>query len=189
MNTKSLSSLRQFFHYLNRYFMVPTFRLGLGATVGNPFSGYIMVVNTTGRRSGKTRSTPVNYAILNGSVYCMSGWGGISDWYRNLLANPQVELILPSGSLTGTAETVSDPEERRTALRQVLRAAGFAGFLEGFNPITASDEEIEEKIGGLPLVRIRPTGLAAGPYDAGGWGWISVFALSAAFLALLWRKK
>lgn len=181
--------LRRVFWYLNRYFMVPMFRLGLGPCIGNPLSGYIMVIKTRGRKSGITRYSPVNYAILDGSVYCLAGWGRLSDWYRNLLANPRVELILPSGGLVGTAETVSDPAERRIALRQVLRAAGFAAVFEGFNPYSASDEEMERKAGSLPVVRIHPSGLAAGPSDPGGWAWIGVFALSAAFFFLNRRKK
>lgn len=67
--------LRRFFWYLNRYLMVPMFRLGLGPVIGNPLSGYIMVIKTSGRKSGITRYSPVNYAILNGSVYCLSGYG------------------------------------------------------------------------------------------------------------------
>ncbi len=88
--------------------MVPMFRLGLGAFVGNPFTGYIMVLKTTGRKTGRVRYTPVNYAILNGSVYCIVGFGKIAHWYRNLQAHPEIELILPSGPTSGTAEEVTD---------------------------------------------------------------------------------
>ena len=63
--------LRQFFRLLNRYFMVPVFRLGLGAFVGSPLGGYIMVVKTIGRKTGEARYTPVNYAIIDGNVYCL----------------------------------------------------------------------------------------------------------------------
>ena len=181
--------LRQIFRYLNRYFMVPMFRLGLGSWMGNPLSGYIMVIRATGRKSGKTRYAPVNYAIFNGSVYCMAGWGHVSDWYRNLLANPQVELLLPAGAISGTAETVSDPLERRTALRRILKNAGFAALFEGFNPYTISDEEMERKVGSLPVVRIRPNGLASGALDGGGWAWISLLVISLAGWLFLKRGK
>ena len=98
-------------------------------------------------------------------------------------------MILPSGGLAGTAETVTDPDERRLALRQVLRAAGFAAAFESLNPYTDSDEEMDRKVGRLPLVRIRPSGLAAGPSDLGGWAWITVFVLSAALFLLRRGKK
>ena len=80
------NSLRRIFWYLNRYFMVPMFRLGLGPLMGNPFSGYIMVIKTSGRKSGLTRYAPVNYAILNGSVYCLSGWGHL--WIGTATCSP-----------------------------------------------------------------------------------------------------
>ena len=39
----SVAVLRHIFSVLNRFFMVPCFRLGLGPFMGNPLSGYIMV--------------------------------------------------------------------------------------------------------------------------------------------------
>ena len=67
--------LRRIFWYLNKCLMVPVFRLGLGPLMGNPFTGYIMVLKTTGRKTGKQRYTPVDYAIQDGKVYCLAGLG------------------------------------------------------------------------------------------------------------------
>ncbi len=53
--------VRRIFWFLNTFFMVPLFRLGLGPFFGNPLSGYIMVLKAIGRKSGKVRYTPVNY--------------------------------------------------------------------------------------------------------------------------------
>ena len=95
-----------------------------------------------------------------------------SDWFRNLLAHPEVEIILPGGALFARAEEVSDAAERLTVARQVLLNAGFAGFFEGYNPRTISDAALAEKISDLPVTRFTPLGLANGPFDPGGWGWI-----------------
>jgi deazaflavin-dependent oxidoreductase (nitroreductase family) len=165
-------ALRQIFRYFNRYLMVPVFRLGLGIFMGNPVTSYIMVIKTIGRKSGKVRHAPVNYAIANGCVYCVSGWGQTSDWYRNMMAHPDIELIMPSGAIHGHAAVVTDPLERRVMLRQVLKNAGFAGFLEGFNPHGVSDEELEKKAAVMQLVRITPNGLGSGAFDPGNWSWI-----------------
>ena len=54
-----------------------------------------MLVKTRGRRTGRMRYAPVNYAILNGCVYCMSGWRESSHWFRNLLADPRVTAVIP----------------------------------------------------------------------------------------------
>jgi deazaflavin-dependent oxidoreductase (nitroreductase family) len=137
----------------------------------------MMVLKTIGRKSGKTRYSPVNYAILNGNIYCMAGWGQIADWYRNLTSTPMVEVILPGRALAGSAEEVTQSPERITALRKVLIAGGFAGFMLGVNPYTVSDERLAEKTKEIPLIRIRPCGIGSGASDPGGWLWIPVVIL------------
>lgn len=164
--------LRFVFKYINKFFMVPAFRLGLGSLIVNPVAGYIMVLKTTGKKSGKVRYAPVNYAIIDGSVYCVPGWGRGSHWFSNLKANPNVELQMPGGAMIGLAEEVTNAEEARRAVVEVARNAGFATFFNGLNPLTATDEEVLTKVGELPVVRIHPTGFCRGPNDPGGWGWV-----------------
>jgi len=164
--------MRRIFWYLNKYFMVPIFRLGLGPFFVNPLAGYIMVLKNIGRKSGKTYYTPVNYAIHKGNVYCISGGRRTSDWFRNLLANPEIEIILPGGAIFARAEEVSDPDEKCFVARQILINAGFAGFFEGYNPRRISDAELQERISNLPLLRFQPLGLGGGPADPTGWAWV-----------------
>jgi hypothetical protein len=163
------SFLRYIFWILNKFFMVPVFRLGIGPFFGNPIWGYMMVLKITGRKPGKTGFSPVNYAIQNGIIYCMAGWGYIADWYRNMISCPKIEMILPGGALAGEVEEVINSTERITALRKVLKAGGFAGFMLGVNPHTASDEKLEEKTKGIPLMRIKPCEIGSGASDPGGW--------------------
>jgi deazaflavin-dependent oxidoreductase (nitroreductase family) len=178
--------LRRFFWFLNRYFMVPLFRLGLGRLVVSPVSGYIMVLKVIGRKTGQVRYAPVNYAIWKGEIYCLSGGRETSDWYRNLLATPEAELILPTGTLFARMEPVTDPETRRLIIRQVLKNAGFAGFFEGYNPFTISDVELMKRSADLPLLRFHPLGPGSGASDPGGWAWFWVWGV---LLAVLWFWK
>ena len=180
--------LKQLFGVFNRVLMVPLFRLGLGLFIGNPLTGYIMVLKTVGRKTGKLRYTPVNYAILNGQIYCVAGFGQTSLWYRNLQAQPRLELLMPGGAFSGVAETVSDPAEAVQALRQVLISAGFAGYFYGFNPRTVAEARLRELTDTALVIRIRPDGLGNGAGDAGGWLWLLVFVMSACLLLWLWRK-
>ena len=179
--------MRRIFRVLNKFFMVPMFRLGLGSLLGNPLSGYIMVLKVVGRKSGRIRYTPVNYAIRNGNIYCISGGRQSSDWFRNLKANPQIEVILPAGPIFGYVEEVSDANERRKVIRQVLQNAGFAGFFEGYNPFTISDEELLSKSSDLPVLRIRPIGIGSGAFDPGGWVWVWLFIITLAIIWILVR--
>ena len=83
--------MRRFFWFLNKFFMVPIFQLGLGPFFGNPLTGYIMVLKVIGRRTGRLRFAPVNYAIFDGKIFCLSGYRKGSDWYRNLRARPAIQ--------------------------------------------------------------------------------------------------
>jgi len=176
---------RRIFRVINKYFMVPMFRLGFGPIFGNPLTGYITVLKTIGRKSGKVRYVPVNYTIYKGNIYCISGWRKSSDWYRNLHANPEIEIMLPGGTLYTRMDEICDPDEKGLIARQVLKNAGFAGFFEGYNPFTISDEELKHKIADLPVLRFHPLGVGNGPSDVGGWAWIWSFVVTAILIVLL----
>ncbi len=105
--------------------------------------GRIMVIKHRGRKSGKEYLTPVNYAVVDDEIFCTAGFGSISDWYRNMLANPKVELWLPERKDFYCAEDVSDWPNRLFLLRQVIIASGFAGLLFGLNPKKLSNEELD----------------------------------------------
>lgn len=169
-----MNALRRVFWFLNRFFMVPIFRLGLGAIFCNPLSGYIMVIKNIGRKSGKLYYTPTNYAIIDGNIYCIAGFGRKAHWYRNLMAHPTAEIILPGRAVSGTAEEVTDSSEALRACRQIFKNAGFAGFFEGYNPWTAPDERFLQTLEHAPILRFRPVGVANGPLDQSGWHWITL---------------
>ena len=164
--------LRRLFRVLNRL-MVILFRLGLGAW-GNAskYGGYIMVIKNTGRKSGLSRLTPVNYAMVNGDVYCTAGFGEESDWYRNIMTNPQVEIWLPNGRWAGVAEDVTGLSDRASIFRQVIIASGFAGLLFGVNQKKMSDSELDELLAHYRLIRIRRTGALTGPGGPGDLAWV-----------------
>ena len=179
--------LRRIFWFLNKFFMVPMFQLGFGPFFGNPFTGYIMVLKTIGRKSGKVRYVPVNYTIYKGNIYCISGARQSSDWYKNLHATSDIEMILPSGNIYAHMDEISDPDEKVVIARQILKNAGFAGFFEGYNPFRISDEELQNKVADLPVLRFQPLGLGNGASDAGGWAWIWSFVVTILILLALVR--
>lgn len=183
--------VRRGFRYGNK-FMLLMWRLGLQRFgMSNPYLGYIMVLTHKGRKSGLARRTPVNFAVINGDVYCVAGFGAAADWYRNLLADPHVQVWLPDGSWwAGEAEDVTGmPDEQRLPLlRQVLINSGFAAYAAGLNPRDMSDTALDAATAGYGLVRIRlvePRTGAGGPSDL-AWVW-PVAALGLAFLMV--RRK
>jgi deazaflavin-dependent oxidoreductase (nitroreductase family) len=186
----SANALRQGFKVFNR-FMVLMFRLGTGPAIWQPAPvGKIMVITHTGRKSGLTRRTPVNYALIDGDIYCIAGFGPGSDWYRNILSNPQVEVWLPGGWWEGTAEDVSGNANRLPILRQVLVNSGFAAYVAGINPKKINAEQLTQLTAPYRLVRIHRTAPRTGPGGPGDMAWVwqgaGIFLLG---LLLLRRKK
>jgi deazaflavin-dependent oxidoreductase (nitroreductase family) len=164
--------LRRVFKIFNR-FMLLMWRLGLGRWMNNPrISGQIMVISHTGRRTGLRRRTPVNYAIVDGELYCLAGFGRFSDWYLNVMANPSVEVWLPGERWTGEAEDITATPDNARLMRQVLIGSGFAARLAGINPKTMSDEELLTATHDYRLLNIRRTSPLTGPGGPGDLAWI-----------------
>ena len=162
------------FRWANRHVMLPMLRHRIaGAWVGSPLIGYFLTLTTTGRRSGLLRETPLNYAILDGHVYVLSGFGAHADWYLNLTADPQVTLGLPGRTLQGAAAPVLDPVEAERAAMAVARNCGFALVFEGTNPLTVTDEHLREQLAGRPVVRISTSeAIRPGRHDPGSHSWL-----------------
>jgi deazaflavin-dependent oxidoreductase (nitroreductase family) len=177
--------MRLMFKILNKLFMVPLFRLGLGHLFGNPVAGYVMVLKVIGRKTGKLRYVPLNYTIWNGSVYCLAGFGRSCPWFLNLQAIPDIDVILPGGAIAGHVEEVTDQAERSHVLRQILKNAGFATIFEGYVPFVTDLDRIAAKMPERPVLRIRPTGLGNGACDPGGWAWVWPVVATVVVVALI----
>lgn len=181
--------LRSGFRLFNRL-MVLLWQAGLGAWVNfwPSVVGRIMVLTHHGRRTGARHRTPVNYTLFEDEVYCVAGFGGVSDWYRNLLAHPEVEVWLPEGWWAGVAEEVTDPAWRLPVLRQVLLASGFAARAVGLNPVTDTDEALAAATADYRLMRIRRTAARTGAGGPGEYAWFWPLA-TVGLLALLARRR
>jgi deazaflavin-dependent oxidoreductase (nitroreductase family) len=182
--------LQQGFRYLNKG-MVFLWRLGLGGflNIWPQGSGRIMVIRHTGRRSGRKLYNPVNYATLNGEVYCTAGFGAKSDWYRNLRANPQVEVWLPDGWYQGLAEDVTGCPGHTAILRQVLIASAFAAKLAGIDAQMIADEELERVTADYRLVHIHLGQPRTGPGGPGDLAWVWPLATLLLLLSRPTRRR
>ena len=84
------------------------YKLGLGWMIGR----YILLLTTIGRKSGMPRHTPLEYEYdrEHDRYRIAAGWGGNTDWYRNLLANPRVTVQVGRRRFTALAEPTPDEE-------------------------------------------------------------------------------
>jgi deazaflavin-dependent oxidoreductase (nitroreductase family) len=184
--------LRQMFRIGNR-FMVLLFRLGLGGWGNGPQTSQVMVLVHKGRKSGLLRQTPVNYAVVDDVIYCTAAFGSRADWYRNVVADPRVQVWLPDGWYAGEAAEVPPDDPQRSALiRQVLIASGFAAPLfAGINPKTVSDEKLAEISAPYRLIRIYPSEACTGSGGPGdlAWVWPAATFVLLGLLLLGGRRK
>jgi deazaflavin-dependent oxidoreductase (nitroreductase family) len=192
--TAASEASRTMFRYANRWFMVPVHRAGLSAWLGSPLTGCQLLLTTTGRRSGQRRSTPLGYLVADGAAWVLAGYGPNTLWYRNLLADPSVEVLLPGRpAFRARADEVLDPAVRARIIPPLVRSMGIPGSAVGTNVLAATDERILELVDWVPLVRLAPAGppLVAGPDDPGGLGWVwrQALAIGLTVLAVrgLWR--
>jgi deazaflavin-dependent oxidoreductase (nitroreductase family) len=81
------------------------YRLGLGALIGR----LVLLLTTTGRKSGQPRVTPLQYEQVGETIYLGASRGLKSDWVHNILADNRVEIQLKSRRFRGTAEVITDP--------------------------------------------------------------------------------
>lgn len=90
-------------------FKVPRFFYAIGLPL---FGNFILLLTTVGRKSGRFRHTPLEYRRepSTGSLIVMAGWGGNTDWRRNLQANPHVLVRVGWRTFEAVAEPLSDAD-------------------------------------------------------------------------------
>ncbi len=123
----------------------PMLRL-TGGRVSSVYPVPIMLLTTTGAKTGQPRTLPLLY-LTDGEqlVLIASNYGNTSHpaWYRNLVANPKVEVLAGKKSGTYTASDITDPTERERAWDLALDMYAGYGDYEG----RAADRTI-------PLIRL-----------------------------------
>jgi deazaflavin-dependent oxidoreductase (nitroreductase family) len=132
------------------------YALGLGPVIG----GFIVLLTTTGRKSGKKRVTPLQYEKIGEDYYLGAARGLNADWVRNIQSNPQVELRVGAKHIRGTAEIVTDPSRFADFLEVRLeRHPSLIGMImekaHGL-PKRPSREQLEGLANGEAMVVIHP---------------------------------
>ena len=190
LDPRTEETLRQAFKRFNP-FMRLMWRLGLGPFINiwPPVGGRILVIAHRGRKTGHWRYTPVNYALVDGEIYCTVGFGVVSDWYRNLAVNPNVEVWLPDGWWAGVVEDISDSPWRLPLLRQVLIGSGVVTYLAGIDPVNLTDEALHAVTSKYRLLHIWRTEARTGRGGPGDLAWVWPAATMILLPLLLFRRR
>jgi len=103
---------------LRTVFKLPTL-LYHGPAAAFLSSRCVMMLTTTGRKSGLPRTNGVSFMRLDGHYISFSGWGVSSNWYRNVVANPEVTLQVGRKRIRATANPVLDPDRRQDLMQRM----------------------------------------------------------------------
>ncbi|MFD4005445.1 nitroreductase/quinone reductase family protein [Streptomyces rubiginosohelvolus] len=113
--------------------VITEFRANAGK-VGGPFEGTdLLLLTTTGARSGKPHTTPLGYVRDSRRLLVVASNLGAPlhpDWYRNLLAHPTVRVELGGEEFESLAVPAEGALRDELFARVVAEAPGYAEYQE-----------------------------------------------------------
>jgi deazaflavin-dependent oxidoreductase (nitroreductase family) len=111
--------------------LIEEFRANEGK-VGGRFEGRpVLLLTTTGAKSGRTFTIPLVYLDDGDRLLIFASKAGAPshpDWYHNLVANPTVTVEVGTGTYDARAVTITGEERDRLYARQVERAPQFGEY-------------------------------------------------------------
>ena len=111
--------------------IIEEFRANDGV-VGGMFEGTtIVLLHTTGAKSGRERTNPLVGVSENGRLFVFASAAGADsnpDWYHNLVANPDVTVEFGAERFSATAKVLDRPERDEIYAKQAAKSATFAGY-------------------------------------------------------------
>ena len=114
--------------------VIEEFRANRGK-VGGQFEGSpVLLLHTTGARTGLERVNPMMYLEESGRIFVFASKAGADsdpDWFRNLVATPEVVVELAGETFDARAEVVRGEERDRIYAEQSERYPGFAQYQAG----------------------------------------------------------
>jgi deazaflavin-dependent oxidoreductase (nitroreductase family) len=111
--------------------LIDEFRANDGKVSGD-FDGWpLVLVTTTGAKSGLARTSPVVHTTEGGDVIIIASKAGAPshpDWYRNLKATPTVTVELPGETYQAEAIEATGEERDRLYAAQAEQMPNFAEY-------------------------------------------------------------
>jgi deazaflavin-dependent oxidoreductase (nitroreductase family) len=101
-----------------------------GGKVGGPFEGAdLLLLTTTGAKSGQPRTSPLVYQRIDGRVLIIGSYRGADvhpAWVHNLRANPRAHIEIGTESCDVVARELP-PDEREPVWAQIVANAAVFG--------------------------------------------------------------
>ncbi|MGH9296391.1 MAG: nitroreductase family deazaflavin-dependent oxidoreductase [Acidimicrobiales bacterium] len=103
-----------------------------GGKVGGQFEGApVLLLHTTGAKSGKERVNPIMFLEKDGRYFVFASKAGAPtnpDWYYNLLASPEVTVEMGTDQFPARAVPITGDEHTEIYDEQASRYPGFREY-------------------------------------------------------------
>src|SRR4051812_17740217 len=109
--------------------------LKAAANAGIPLPS-LVILETTGRKSGQPRRTPVGKAFEGDTLWIVAEHGRRAGYVRNLTANPRVRVKVGRRWRTGTAHPMPEDDWRERQRRIPNKLNSAVVRIAGSDPMT-----------------------------------------------------
>ncbi len=136
---------------------IALYRLGWGPALGwLP----LLIMTTKGRKTGLPRHVVIEYRRHGSKYYALSGFGGETDWYRNIQASPRVTIQHGGRIIDARAERVQDPAEALRALYMFSRNSWiYETLFARMTSAQAADlNTLADVVDEFTVLRLEPSG-------------------------------
>lgn len=111
--------------------IIEEFRANNGKVGGQFANTSLLLLHTTGARSGQPRTNPVAYTTDGDRLVIIASKGGAPtnpDWYYNLVANPEVSVEVGTEQFQVRATVALEPERTQLYEKMATVNSGFAEY-------------------------------------------------------------
>ena len=111
--------------------LIDEFRANHGKVTGIFENSPVLLLTTTGAKSGKRHTTPVVYTTDGDRLVIIASKGGAPSnpaWYHNLVANPTVTIELPDETFEARAIVTKGEERQRLFDAQATKMPNFNDY-------------------------------------------------------------
>lgn len=111
--------------------IIEEFRANEGKVGGQFVNTPLLLLHTTGAKSGLPRINPLAYVNDGDRYVIVASKGGAPtnpDWYYNIVANPKVDLEVGTEKFSARATIAKEPERTHLFEMMVAKNPGFAEY-------------------------------------------------------------
>jgi deazaflavin-dependent oxidoreductase (nitroreductase family) len=111
--------------------IIEEFRATAGNLGGSWEGRDLLLLTTTGRKSGKSHTTPMVFVREGDRLFVFASKAGAPnhpDWYLNLVANPHVGVEVGAEQYEAVATTLEREERDRVFAEQAARVPAFQEY-------------------------------------------------------------